>query len=645
MSDGGCIQRIEIIEHESPVFGGAEFAAIGAYERLHGIAFGELDPTHALNAGIVNLDKAPRNARGNVEYQSDFRILKPIHPARGNGVLLYDVPNRGNQPIMTRLNGAPEGGHPQNAGNGFLMRHGFTVVWSGWQGDVQAGADRLTARFPIATGPDGPLTGMVREEFIAEATGLLGDNNIQEVSEDRFVGTLVYPVADPSAAGATLTVRQREHDPRVTPPGLAWRLVDDTHVEITRTTAPGFDRGAIYEFIYRARDPIVMGIGFAAISDLVAFLRHATTGNPLQSQIRHALGFGISQSGRVLRDLVYLGFNQDLAGRQVFDGILPVVAGSRRTCINWPFAQAGRYSRQHEDHSYGDDQFPFSYPTLRDPISGHNAGILQHARDAGVCPKVLHLDTESDIWQARGSLVVTDTAGADIAMPDDVRVYTVSGVPHAPFRPLTKPVTQLPGNPLGCGAFMRALLIALAEWVQHGTAPPDSRTPSCAAGTWLPLAEARERFPRLPQVNFPDVLNELRLRDHSVEPPREGTAYPVFVQSVDADGNALGGIRHPLLDAPLATHVGWSLRARGYGEGDLFTIQGSMVKFAATEAERQRSGDPRPSIAARYPSREAWADRLAAAASRLVTERLLLQEDADRLTNAARESWDVFQVL
>jgi hypothetical protein len=552
------------------------------------------------------------------------------------------VPNRGNQPIMPRLNGAPEGGHPQHAGNGFLMRRGFTMVWSGWQGDVPPGADRLTARLPIIAG----ITGMVREEFIAEATGLLGDGNIQELSEERFVGTLVYPVAEP--AGATLTVREREADPRVTPPGLGWRLVDDRHVEITRPTATGFDRGAIYEFVYRARDPIVMGIGFAAIRDIVSFLRYATKDNPLAPQdrpcIRHALGFGISQSGRVLRDLVYLGFNQDLAGRQVFDGILPVVAGSRRTCINWQFAQAGRYSRQHEDHSYGDDQFPFSYPTLNDPISGRSGGILQRARDAGVCPKVLHVDTESDLWQARSSLIVTDTSGADIAMPDEVRVYTVSLVSHAPFRPLSKPVMQLPGNRLGYGAFMRALLVALFEWLEHRVAPPDSRFPSRADGSLVTLAEARATFPRLPQVNFPNVLNELRLRDHSVE-PIESIAYPVFVQATDADGNALGGIRHPMVDAPLATHTGWSLRASGYGEGELFTIQGSMIPFATTEAERQRTGDPRPSVEGRYASRDVWAARLAAATDRLVVERLLLPEDGDRLLAAAQESWDVYQAL
>ena len=229
---GSGVRRIEVSERESPVFGGTQFAAVGPYERLHGTLFGELDPTHPLNAGIVNLDRAARNTHGNVEYLSDFRILKPLDLDRGNGCLVYDVPNRGNQPIMPRLNGAPDGGHHEHAGNGFLMRRGFTVVWSGWQGDVPPGNDRLTARFPIMPG----ITGMVREEFIAEDTGLLGDTNIEELSEERFVGTLVYPVADPN--GATLTVRQREADPRVTPAGLAWRLVDDRHVEITRPTAP-----------------------------------------------------------------------------------------------------------------------------------------------------------------------------------------------------------------------------------------------------------------------------------------------------------------------------------------------------------------------------------------------------------------------
>jgi hypothetical protein len=253
-------------------------------------------------------------------------------------------------------------------------------------------------------------------------------------------------------------------------------------------------------------------------------LRYATNGNPLapagQPGIRRALGFGISQSGRVLGDLVHLGFNEDLEGRRVFDGILPVVAGSRRTCVNWQFAQAGRYSRQHEDHSYGDDQFPFSYPTLSDPISGRSSGILQRARDAEVSPKVLHLDTESDLWQARSSLVVTDTAGADIAMPDEVRVYTISGVPHAPYRPLTKPVMQLRGNPLGYDAFMRALLVALFEWVEHGVAPPDSRFPSRADGTLVTLCR-----PCAPTTlrTIDRMVGTMMLFSISGSPPTEAT--------------------------------------------------------------------------------------------------------------------------
>ena len=192
---------------------------------------------------------------------------------------------------------------------------------------------------------------------------------------------------------------------------------------------------------------------------------------------------------------------------------------------------------------------------------------------------------------------------------------------------------------------MRALLVALFEWVENGIAPPNSQFPSRAAGTLVRLAAAREAFPKLSNVNFPTVLNELRLRDHSVEPPTESTAYPVFVQSTDADGNALGGIRHPLITVPLATHAGWSLRASGYGEGELFTIQGSMVPFAETEAERQRTRDPRPSREMRYATRDAWTARLVDAVDRLVAERLLLAEDGDRLIAAARESWDVYQVL
>jgi hypothetical protein len=637
----GSVLRIEIVERLSPVFDGRIFGSVGTYECVGGMIHGELDPSHPLNTTIVHLDKAPRNAAGRVEYRSDFTLMTPTDLGRGNGWLLYDVPNRGNKVALTRLNRGADGNRPTtaaHAGNGFLMRHGFSLIWSAWQTGVPAGADRLNAHFPGVA-----ATGINRDEFIAEGFGP-GDAFIRETSETTFIGTLSYQAADLTPGKASLTVRQREKDRRATPPGLSWRYIDSTHIEITRP--PNFDRGAIYEFIYPAKDPEVMGIGFAAIRDLVSFLRHdASPMNPIRGRVRHTVGFGISQSGRVLRDLVYLGFNQDMNNRRVFDAIFPVVSGSRRTFINFAFAQPGRYSRQHEDHAFLDDQFPFTYPTLTDPISGKTDGIMRRAAEAGVRPKVMHLDADSDMWAARASLVATDPAGQDVRMPDDVRIYLASSTQHAVHKPVAKHASQLPGNPLGYSSWMRALLIALTEWVEHGTEPPASHFPSRAVGSLVTRAEAEGRFPRIPGVRFPDVLNELHLRDHSVEPPVDGPEYPVFVNAVDADGNSLDGLRHPILAAPLGTHTGWAVRVPGYAEGDLFTVQGSYIPFPATEAERGRTGDPRRSLEARYDSHRAWAARVIAATEQLVAERLLLREDADRLIAAVHESQDVMGVL
>ena len=638
--------RITAAEPMTPAFSGRVFGDAGVYVCLSGTVTGELDPSHPQNAGIVNLDRAPRNNAGRVEYRAPFCLLRPADLGRGNGWLLYDVVNRGNKLALTRLNYGAEGNDlltPAHAGDGMLMRHGFSVLWSGWQAGVPDGAGRLVATFPIAANPDGPISQRIRDEFIAEGIGGPGDAFIQDIDETRFSARLSYAAVSVDAASCSLTVRQRERDQRVVPPGLVWRFIDSNHIEIRRP--PGFDKGAIYEFIYTARDPAVMGIGFAAIRDLVSALRHDTSSaNPLCGGIRHALGFGISQSGRVLRDFVHLGFNKDLNGRKVFDAVMPVVGGSRRTFINHAFAQPGRYARQHEDHSFPDDQFPFSYPVTSDAISGRIDGILRRAVADGVAPKIMHLDADSDLWAGRASLVATDTRGNDLPMPDNVRLYLASSVQHAVYRPNAPTAAQLPGNPLGYGAWMRALLIALVAWAEHGQQPPASRFPSRSAGTLVTREEAERGFPALPGVEFPGVLNELHLRDHSTEPPLEGPAYPVLVCAVDRDGNSLGGLRHPLVTAPLATYTGWAVRGPGYAPGDLFSVQGSMIPFAATEAERQ-AGDPRPSVEARYGSRDTWALRVAEAAEQLVADRLLLREDADRLIAAARESYDVAAVL
>ena len=636
----GAILRLDLTE--TTAFDGRSFDGVGQYKLWSGSVVGELDPAHPDNARIVDLALAPRNARGRVEYRTDVAILAPADAAAGNGWLLYDVVNRGNKLALTRLCQGADGNGiatAPDAGDGLLMRQGYAIAWSGWQGDTPAGMGRMTADFPVARSAK---PGLCREEFIAEGAGGPGDAAIQEVSDSVFVARLSYPAADTDPARAALTMRVRERDPRGAPEGLSWRYLDARRIEVTRP--PGADRGAIYEFVYTARDPVVLGIGFAAIRDLVSFLRRdPTVANPLAGRIRRAVGFGISQSGRVLRDMAYQGFNRGLDGEPVFDAMMPVVAGSRRTWVNARWAQPGRYSRQHEDHSFLDDQFPFTYATTTDPVSDATDGILAPARAQGACPKVIHLDADADLWAARASLVATDAAGGDAEMPDDARIFCAAATQHAVFKPAAKQVAKLGGNPLGYAWAMRALLAALTAWVDDGVEPPASRFPSRADGTLGAIEDARAAFPAISGVDFPARLNVLHRRDHSVEPPIEGAEYPALVAMPDADGNSRGGLRHPLLAAPLGTHTGWAVRGPGYAEGDLFTVQGSYIPFAATEAER--GDDPRPSFEARYGSRMVWMARVISAAELLVSQRLLLREDADRFVAALRRGEDPFAVL
>ncbi|WP_431285670.1 alpha/beta hydrolase domain-containing protein [Humitalea sp. 24SJ18S-53] len=625
----GAVRRFDIHERISPVFGGREFGDAGAYELLLGIAEMEADPAHPLNAPIELLDQAPCNAAGRVVYDVDVCLLKPIDTARGNGWLVVEVPNRGGKRCLVRINDAAPENRPQHAGdegNGYLMREGYTVAWCGWQGDVPTTKGRMAGRFPTVR-----TRRRVREEFIVDAPGSVRGEMTREIDAQRFVATLTWPAASLDPADATLTARQQERDARGTPAGLAFRYLDDRHIEITRPDRQEFDRGTIFEFIYTAGESAVMGLGLAAIRDVTSFLRHdRTAANPLAGGgIHHALCFGLSQSGRVIRDFLYHGFNR--GDRAVFDAAMPVIAGSRRSDVVQGFAQPGRYSRQHEDHDYGDDQFPFTYPTLADPISGRTDGILAQA---GPPVKVMHVDTDSEVWSARASLVATDTEGRDIAMPESVRLYLASGLPHGAYEAPDPRVIRYLSNPLNYGPLVRALLPALRDWVERGVAPPDSRFPSHAAGTWRGIDAARDAFPR--GLDFPSRLNELRLMDHATQPPTAGASYPVFVAATDADGNGIGGWRHPLMQAALATYTGWNLRRPGFAEGALYSIAGSCIPLPRITAPN----DGRVSIAARYASRHAWKDALRTACTDLIAARLLLLEDMDRLMEDADEIWE-----
>ncbi|MGH8619749.1 MAG: alpha/beta hydrolase domain-containing protein [Burkholderiales bacterium] len=638
----GFVRRVEISERVSPCFDGLQFDARGPYERLHGTAYCEVDPEHPLNAGIVNLGFAPRNAHGRVEYDFDICIVKPVDLTRGNGWLFYEILNRGGKRSVPRINHAPNKNLPlsaADAGNGFLMRQGYSMVWGGWQSDVSPGNGRMVARYPVARDGNRKLTALCREEYI------------NETPAETFTGQLSYPAANQEAAKATLTVRLRERDPRQTPPDLRWRYLNDRQIEITRSRDPRFDRGAIYEFIYPACDPVVTGLAFTGTRDFATFLRHDAhdaegNANPLAvdgvPHARRALVFGLSQSGRAVRDFLHQGFNEAPRGGRVFDAAIPLIAGSRRTFINHAFAQPGRYSRQHEDHSYPDDQFPFTYATLTDPVSGRSGGILDRCTRTGTAPKIMHLDTDSEIWSARASLVATDTLGHDIAMPENVRLYLAAGLQHGWSEPPPPGVGQFPDNPVSYGCLARALIVAMREWVEAGTEPPPSCFPSRAAGTLVESDPAHSGFPAIPGVRYTGIKNELRLMDYSHQPPREGPAYPVYVVKFDPDGNATDGICHPLIATPLATHTGWNLRSAGHAEGDLFSVIGAMLPFARDAASRDPA-DPRPSLVERYGTHAAWRAQLTDAARALVAARYLLQEDADRLIAAAGTSWETAQ--
>lgn len=653
----GRVLRLTIDQLTSPTFGGEVFGAVGAYECLVGRAVCDLDPLHPRNAAITNLALAPRGADGRVVYSTDLCIMRPVERSRGNGWLFYELVNRGTKRALQRINGARANNAPatrEDVGTGFLMREGFTLVWSGWQGDLVPGGGRMLAQLPPAIAGATPVTALCREEFILDVKGAVREDinePIVEPEEGVFVAPLHYPAMAGRTAEATLTVRARERDARQSPPDLAWHFVDDRHIRVQ--VPRGFDRGAIYEFIYVARDPVVLGIGLAGIRDLVSWLRYDVadldgTPNPLLDAAgvppRRAMAFGQSQSGRVLRELVAAGLNADAQGRQVFDGIIPFVAGSRKAATLLPFTQTTRYSRQHEDHLYPGDQFPFGYAELDDPVSGGSGSVLTRARSDGVAPRVMHVDTESEIWSARASLCFTDCRGADITLPPDVRYYLLTGVPHGPFA-LNAEIATLPSNTLSYHFLARALIHALRAWIDDGMPPPASVHPSHGAGTLVTYEQAKRTFPAIPGVPFPPGQNELRVRDFTTQPPTEGAAYPAFVCAVDGDGNALGGIRHPLAAAPQGTFLGWNIRRDGYAQSSLLSVFGGHVPFARTRRERLAVGDPRPSIEERYGGHAAWVARVEQVTADLVARRLLLERDAAALMVAARQSTDVFTAI
>lgn len=612
------VTRIDVQVAESPALDGERFGQVGTYEFLRGTVYGEVDPADPRHADIVNLEHAPRNARGRVEYATTVEIYRPVDMDRWNRALYHTVPNRGRA----------------GAGDRVLLEMGFALVRVGWQGDIEPTATNIVPTLPMARRADGsPVTGPALEEFIF--------NDDASVSRGR----LSYPAATLDPSAATLTVRRNLASPRETPADLRWGWVDEDEIRIERPS--GYDGGAVYEFVYQAKDPIVMGLGFAAMRDAISFFRYEEadergTPNPLAHEglADVALSFGSSQSGRYQRDMLYQGFNEDVEGRIVFDGIHPHIAGSRKTFTNYAFSQPGRWQKQHEDHFYPGDQFPFTYATLTDPISGRTDGLQVRCARTDTCPKIIHTDGEAEVWQARSSLVVTDPLGGHVELPDNVRVYVFSGTRHGGgggvYTQPDRGYCEYPNSPMSLSESRAALTVALYEWVAHGTLPPDSRFPTVENGGLVPAEHLG--FPEIPGVEYTASYNPLRLRDYTTLPPESGRAYTVLVGRVDADGNMVDGIRHPTLQAPLGTYTGWNMRREGFGEGGQCAGSGSYFPFAETASERRDAGDPRPSLEERYASHRAYVDAVRRASDDLVKERLLLPADAEDIVRRAEKS-------
>jgi hypothetical protein len=647
------ITKIIIDSVQSPTFDGVAFGAVGQYEKLVGRVFGELDPASPLNAAITDITLAPRNARGRVEYMTDIYILKPVNAARGNKVLLCDITNRGNKMTYLPLNfpfRAPPEFPPINdpstaedAGTGYLMRQGYTTVWTGWDATAPAGSGRLTTTVPIASVDGQPIVGPALEEIMVE--------NAQNVTPDAEVWTwpLTYPAATLDKSQAILTVRKYRGDQPTVIPANEWQYLNASTIGLLPAGKKPFARGLIYQFVYPATDPKVTGIGFAAVRDVVSFLRHAKadeqgTPNPLTGTLQWSIATGYSQSARFQRPFLYLGFNQDEHGRQVFDGMLPYINGAGGGFFNYRFAQPNRTAFQRWSHVYPEQISPFAYTSLTDPLTEKTDSILARCAASETCPKVMEVNDSNSYWFKSASLAITTPDGTkDLPDPSNVRLYLLSSIAHGVAT--GRGLCQQLQNPISPGPALRALLATLTEWVVSGKEPPPSRVPRLSDSTLVrSLPQSAVGFPEIPGVTYTGVVSTRELYNYGPEfdrgiisllpPAATGRAYPTLVPKVNPDGIDLAGIQLPDIAVPLGTYTGWNLMASA--PQDECSAMGAFIPFATTKAQRLAVGDPRPSLEERYGTHSRYVQAVEAAAQRLVAERLLLPEDASAYIEAAR---------
>ena len=626
------------VQSRQDVLGGRPFGTVGGYEKLVGVVEFALDPANAANAAIVDLARAPKDAGGRVIASANFMVLRPKTMPRERAVALLEVSNRGGKaalPYFARAAWSTDPAAEAEFGDALPLRLGLTLIWVGWQFDVppRDGALRLDA--PVATDDGRPIEGLVRCDWTVD------DRTMTLPLGHR--GHRPYPIVDVDHPDNVLTERDGRLAPRRIVARDQWRFVDgETRIAHDK----GFEPGKIYELVYRARDPVVVGIGLAAVRDMMSYAKYDPSS---LFPVRWGLGLGISQTGRFLRHFIYQGFNTDEAQRPVFDGLFVHTAGAGRGSFNHRFAQPSRDAHRFSAFFYPTDVFPFTGRSQRDPETGITDGLFAHEAHL---PKVFFTNTGYEYWGRAASLLhVTPAADADVEPASNERIYHLAGGQHFVVdRPAVSEqsdsVVTYRGSPLDFHPALRSLLTRLVEWVREGREPPRSAYPRLDSGTLV--AVDRVRAPAIPGARWPRVAHEAyrvdygpRWRDGviTLEPPRLGKPFPVRVPQVDADGNELGGVRSLELMAPLATYTPWSLRRGAANPEELEDFYGSFIPLARDRAERERRGDPRASVTERYGDRTQYMNVVRRHAETLTRAGFLLVEDVPRVVEQAERGW------
>jgi len=644
------VLRIEITSRND-VLNGAPFQNAEAYERITGRVYFSVPVANPHNRPIVDLQNAVNLTEGQVEFSSDFIAVRPKSLNKSNGSMLLEIPNRGNSRILALVDGG-DWNLSHDVGDAWLLRQGYTVAALGWQWDA-AGPGALRFYAPTAQQNGKPITGLLR-----------GDLMLSKTMDDIPLGHLIvgniggaeYPVSAPDDARNVLTVRDSPTAHRTAIPRSQWQFAHMVDGKLTPSTQHiflrgGFEPGKIYEYVYVVTAPVVAGLAFAAVRDFASYAKYTPDAIIPAARV---LGEGISQNGRFLRDYLYQGFNADEQGRLALDGVLAHVAGAGRGSFNYRFAQPSRDGQPTSSLFFPTDIFPFTDQPETDPLTGQTEGLLDRAAAQKVVPKIFLSNTSYEYWGRAASLIhISPDGRRDMPLSGNVRIYHFTGLQHfsGPFPPAQGKgdlIGDQPESPLPIKYFWRAMITNMDAWVRTNSAPPQSSYPRIDDSTLVPLSQYA--FPALPNLHKPRDANEAYRLDFgpnwqngilSIEPPKIGKPFPVLVPQVDADGNDRDGVHLPEITVPLATYTGWNLRDPSIGAPDQrVAFEGSYLPFPKTPADREKTGDPRKSIAERYTTREDYLTRYTQAVDDLVKQRWILAEDRAALIHRGEQEWD-----